>query len=254
MVSKIANALLLLAAALVVLTLFLGVALLVKELSSGAFGWNAVSGAWIQAGLSVAAVILATLISRGFSKAVHNETLEREDRARERMIRRYLHIHEEQWTSLITSSARFRERLERFLRLLELQPWGVEFHRDQLRDLVEARFRAEEHSGKLQDLVRAATLDCELLAYLAPEDWDALVEGRNAIWNTAERLKDASAAVAATEPTPQQCEEGASTLRAAVSRLSEGRRRIVDVFKHHGMMKAGELGLPPITVNRESSS
>lgn len=245
--SKIANALLLLAATLLVLTLLLGVALLVREFTSGAFSLNAASGAWIQAGLSAAAVVFATLISRSFSKAVHNETLEREDRARERMVRRYLHPYEQQWIDLISQSPLHKDRVERIIRLLELRPWGAEFYQDQVERLVKTVGRAEHEALQIRRLARRAKLDHRLLAYMTPEDWDTLVDARDAIWTATRRVDDASAMVADGEPSPQQCDEAAALLRPAWSALSDGRRTIVDVFQRHGMMKSARLTLPPIT-------
>lgn len=83
--SKLPTVFLTTSALFLLLILFFCLALILRKFSDGAFGWNAATGAWVQAVFSVGAVIVAALISREFARRTHKDTLEHEMRQQERL-------------------------------------------------------------------------------------------------------------------------------------------------------------------------
>lgn len=250
--SKVADALLLLAAILVVLTLSVGLALLLREFTSGAFGWNAATGAWVQAVLSVIAVVAAALISRSFARAIHQETLEREDRARERLIRRHLFAYEVRWLNLIDVLSEIDSSFENIRELLDTQPWGPEFEREQVERLHTAGSEASRAFGSTEQFTAAHTrLPQEILEHLPPSEWNALATAGNAFYRARKYFDEISSISNNYRPSIEECAEAAQILRAAHAELTETQRTIVKVFGRYGLMEGDRRNRALTTISGE---
>lgn len=141
------------------LIMLVALSLLAGELSEGRFGWNAETGAWLQAFFTAGALTVAIWVPW----RVHRETLEREDSLRETLAINQLQTEVGSYVTALIQVVRIAEAAAQSVRILESygvdRAWPeVEAHIARLKEADEPK--AHESLSKLRlPSAAAAILD-----------------------------------------------------------------------------------------------